>query len=201
MTTEGQPAKECCCTPAECCLYPANPEVSGELPYPFDDLPLTLDITFEGTLYAGATRNDFGFGKLGYVHPDYLSGTESLLAHTNGSGAWSFGDDGGGGSMPCLVGTVDAETFSEDVFSDTYTVTFTNLDFSPDPIEIIVNRDNLCDWLGTSEDFDISTIVHYNSTTFKWEITFESESEKDPPQDSPIGDYADQGSFTNISVS
>lgn len=188
-------ASECCCEgPVACCLYSAEPEgEGGALPFPYTDLPATLDITFEGVFYPGATKHDFGAGFVGYIHPDYDSGISPLLGHAAGSGGWAFGDDGGGGGSPCLIMDIGGGTKSEDLFLDEYVGDNGGIDTWP------MYRTGLCTWQGEREDGGETYTYYVEYVGTEWQVSIFNEGGeigiflKDDPQSSPEGSY--EGAF------
>lgn len=92
--------------------------------------------------------------------------------------------------MGCLVGSIDVETFSEDVFPDILIVNGT------DPID----RTSLCTWYGPvlfeGEPTGFFWTLDYGLTTpYKWHLSYPEggiNDDKSGDQDTPAGSYGTQ---------
>lgn len=191
MTSEGQPAKECCCAaPDNCCLYPYfEPPNPG---YPLDDLIDQVDLTINDTT---TTLNKYmSDGGLLCFSP---SGSDpAWIRQDFAQAAWIVTEDATGNAFiydsQCLIapagwhatngGTDTVKT--EDLFSDTYLVTSNGLPFTVTRGALGSSR---CNW--SNEDASISFGYNLSGGYKWWRRGFGVDGSKDDPQNDPTGSY------------
>jgi hypothetical protein len=217
VTKDGKVSCECCDEPGECCMYPA--QALGDGDYSYDDLPDVIEVLIDN-VFTPFSRSGIYFysdSAIGLIPAgDYrvrlldngvpwIPGTEDFqynwrLEVWNGI-SWGTRDDID--DWQCLIqGLPEDFERTHDQFADTYTVD----DGQTDPYTI--TRVSLCEWRGpTSEDPNTIGILRYFGTDplsifyTKWVYSLADGGPKSGFQNTPVGEYPNEGGAGFISIS
>lgn len=198
ITKGGKVSCTCCEEPGECCMYPAQAFYEGL--YSAADLPDAIELTCEGGTYV--------LSKSGATFTDGIIVVDNYFSQVYGYATWRvqqpiFSFLGCSSEIgKCLIN----DTFSQDQFADSYTVT-TFSEFQGVPAgNYTITRTDLCNWYsqisttGSGVEFYFHLFYslfapsyHRYFLVLYWKPVGESYLNvvdiKSAPQNSPAGNY------------
>lgn len=195
LSSVGEDGQVTCeCNPSlDCCLFPVE-TTRENLP---DTITLNNYASYGTIVFSKNTGEDeLFYGSLDSIGLHYDSAFWYVYTNSSGGTEYNFG--------PCLIQDEPENPLSpwiSDDFSSSYSLTFS---IDGDSHEVIIIRQDLCSWSGESGFITVS--VYYDSETGKFSVLFSDaglsdSSEKEDPQNTPVGSYANVGSYAGIAVS